>query len=78
MDELLLVGILRKISIFVSIVGILAGLDLLLGVRVISALKRILDKAVDFDKMIIDTKVRIFLGVLFLVISIIMILVVKL
>jgi hypothetical protein len=78
MDELLLVGILRKISIFVSIVGILAGVDLLLGVRVISALKRILDKAVDFDKMIIDTKIRIFLGVLFLVISILMILVIKL
>jgi len=78
MDELLLVGILRKISIFVSIVGILAGLDLLLGVRVMSALKRVLDRAVDFDKMIIDTKVRIFLGVLFLVISILMILVIKL
>jgi hypothetical protein len=78
MDELLLVGILRKISIFVSMVGVLAGLDLLLGVRVMSALKRVLDKAVDFDKMIIDTKVRIFLGVLFLVISILMILVIKL
>jgi len=78
MDELLLVGILRKISIFVSIVGILAGLDLLLGVRVMSSLKRVLDKAVDFDKMIIDTKVRVFLGALFLVISILMILVIKL
>jgi len=78
MDELLFVGILRKISIFVSIVGVLAGLDLLFGVRGMSTLKRILAKVVDFDKMIIDTKARIFLGVLFLVISILMILVIKL
>ena len=77
MDELLILSLLKKISIFVSIVGILAGLDLLLGVRVMSALKKTLDKAVDFDKMIIDTKVRIFLGALFLVLSILMIILIR-
>jgi len=38
---------IRNTAIVVSIIGILTGLDLLLGVRGINALKKVLDKAID-------------------------------
>jgi len=75
--EMTLLSVLRNISIFVSVVGILAGLDLLLGARVMSNLKNVLDKAVDIDKMIMKTKARVFLGALFLLLSALIILLIR-
>ena len=77
MGEMTLLSVLKNISIFVSVVGILAGLDLLLGARVMSNLKNVLDKAVDIDKMIMKTKMRVFLGALFLLLSALIILLIR-
>lgn len=77
MGEMTLLSVLRNISIFVSVVGILAGLDLLLGARVMSNLKNVLDKAVDIDKMVMNTKARVFLGALFLLLSALIILLIR-
>jgi len=77
MDELAIAGLIRNTAIWVSIIGILTGVDLLLGVRGINSLKKILDKAIDVDKMIINGKGRVVLGVLFLVISAFMLLLLR-
>jgi len=77
MDEVVLVTLVRNISIFASIVGLLAGLDLILGARITTTLKNILDKAmVNVDKAVFSVRVRITLGLLFVVISSLMILLV--
>ena len=94
MDEVILGSIIKKFALFSGVVGILVGLDLLLGARVISVLKRlldrsfnldkviiaissvfrkILDKVVDFDGAIIKNRARIVLGILFVVVSAVMI-----
>lgn len=52
MDGALFEKILRNISVGAAAVGILAGLDLLLGGRIILSLKRMLSKTIDFDKAI--------------------------
>lgn len=77
MGDITVISLLKNISIFVSVVGILAGLDLLLGARVMSNLKNVLDKAVDIDKMIMKTKMRVFLGALFLLLSALIILLIR-
>jgi len=77
MGDITVISLLKNISIFISVVGILAGLDLLLGMRVMSGLKKVLDKAVDLDKMVINSNVRIFLGILFLLLSAVIILLIK-
>jgi hypothetical protein len=77
MDDVALINLVRNISIIASVVGLLAGFDLILGARIISMLKSILDKAmVNVDKAVFTTKVRLTLGVLFVVISGMMILLV--
>ena len=55
MEELMyLEGILRNIITFASILGILAGADLLLGAKVTSNLKKVLDgMTFNADKIII-------------------------
>ncbi|MDD5254636.1 MAG: hypothetical protein PHR11_01105 [Candidatus Omnitrophica bacterium] len=73
MDEMAIIGLIRAVAIFASVIGVLAGLDLLLGARVVSILKEVLDKAmVNLDKTMITTKARIIFGVLFLVLSLLM------
>ena len=77
MDDVALVNLVRSISIIASVVGLVAGFDLILGARIISVLRSILDKAmVNVDKAVFTTKVRITLGVLFVVISGMMVLLV--
>lgn len=53
MDEAVFINILKNISIFASVVGILTGLDLLSGARVISRLRKILDKVFNVDQKIL-------------------------
>jgi len=70
MDEMAWVSMVRNISMFASIVGLLAGLDLILGARITSTLKAILDRAmINVDKAVFSTKIRIVLGLLFVLIS---------
>ena len=46
--------LLQKVIYFISTLGILIGLDLLLGARINSNLKKILDKTIlDVDKIIV-------------------------
>jgi hypothetical protein len=60
---------IKNICFVIGIVGVLSGLDLVFGARVIVLLKRVLEKSIDIDKKIIDTKVKMGLGVIILVLS---------
>lgn len=79
MDETVILGILRSISFFSSIVSIFVGLDLLSGARITSTLKEILDKEIimKVDKLMISRKIRIILGILLMINSGLMILLIK-
>jgi len=57
--------------------GIVMGLDLLIGGPVFIVLKRVLDKHFDFDKIIANSKAKRSLGVMFLVLSLIIVLLLK-
>lgn len=73
MDDLILMGIVKKILIFSSIVGLLSGVDLIFGAKVTTSLKKVLDKAmVNLDKTMFTVKARIALGALFLITSVLM------
>lgn len=52
MDEMIFENVLRHISVFASIIGILLGLDLLFGARFAILLKNRLDRAFYVDKAI--------------------------
>lgn len=53
MDEVLLLGILKKASLIMGVIGALAGLDLVCGGWIMSLAKKSLEKSIDFDKVII-------------------------
>ncbi len=75
MDDVTLVNLVRNISIVASVIGLLAGFDLILGAKITSTLKNILDRAmINVDKAVFSTKLRVTLGVLFVLISGLMIL----
>lgn len=61
--------IMKNICIVIGIIGVLSGLDLILGAKVIIVLKRILEKSIDIDRKIIDSKVKIGLGVIILALA---------
>jgi len=95
MDELTFIDFLKKIMLFSGILGALTGIDLLLGAKITSNLKKVLDemtfnvdkiiikvssafrsiadKDVLLDRKIVKTKARVTLGLLFIVVSAIMI-----
>ncbi|MDD4894940.1 MAG: hypothetical protein PHW54_06495 [Candidatus Omnitrophica bacterium] len=100
MDDLIQLDvILKNVIIFASILGILAGIDLLFGAKVTSNLKKTLDEMtfnvdkiiikassvfrkkldadIKIDEKIIKTKARIALGLLFIVVSVVMILLIQ-
>jgi len=73
MDEMAIISLIRGVAIFASVIGLLAGLDLLLGAKVVSVLKEILDKAmINLDKTMITARARTAFGVLFLILSLLM------
>jgi len=74
MDELLVTAILRRVSLAISMVGIIGGLDLISGAKIIIAVKRLLDKAYNFDKTINDPNSRKWLGAIMLFVSVVMLL----
>jgi hypothetical protein len=77
MDPVLYTALLRNIATVVGILGIILGIDLILGAPIVNTLRRILDRCFDFDKIIIDPKARRMLGIAFLIFSVLMILVVS-
>jgi hypothetical protein len=88
MDAIMYTHILRSVALVASILGLLVGLDLLFGGPIVTVSKRILDRSFDlekwlkrtlersfnFDKIITNPKIKIGLGVAFLVLSLIMLL----
>jgi hypothetical protein len=55
MDEVAFGNLLKNISLAVGILGVVVGLDLILGAKVIIYLKKILDRSTDIvDKTIIN------------------------
>jgi len=77
MDEVLYINILKTISLIASVVGIIIGLDMILGARIITALKRVLEKSFDFDKKITNPKAKISLGIVLLCLSLIILLLIR-
>jgi uncharacterized membrane protein HdeD (DUF308 family) len=70
-------NVLRGLGITAGVIGIIIGLDLIFGAPWVSALRRILEKPFDFDKIITNRKARIILGIVFLILSIIIFLQIK-
>ncbi len=78
MDELAIVEFVKTVSFFVGFAGIIFGVDALLGARLISTLNALLSRTIDLDKMIIgNEKLRRFLGVVFIMVSVLMLLLIK-
>ncbi len=53
MDLALFFNIVRGVALFSGVIGLIAGLDLILGVRLIGKTKEIVDRVIDFDRAII-------------------------
>jgi len=68
-DELTLVNVLRNLSLVVDTIGILVGLDLIIGAPVIRGVNNLLSKLIDFDKSLNNSRTRIGLGIAFVVIA---------
>jgi len=68
MDEIIFGEILKRISLFGIIVGLLTGLDLLTGARVISIFNKITSKRFLLDDAINNPRTRVNLGIIFLVV----------
>lgn len=68
-DEVTLVNTLRIVCLIIDTIGIAIGLDLIIGAPVIFFLNRILNKVVDFDKALGNRKTRVSLGILFVIVS---------
>lgn len=78
MDELGIIEFIKTVSFFLGFAGIIFGIDALLGARLILTLNALLSKTIDFDKIIIgNEKLRRFLGVVFIIVSMLMLLLIK-
>ena len=77
LDDVIYTNVLKIISLVAGVTGILLGLDLLLGNPVMNALKRLLDRTVNFDKIIARPKVRKGLGFVLVVLSLVIILLIR-
>ncbi len=70
MDEIVFGNLLKNISLVVGILGVLVGLDLILGAKVIIYLKKILDRSTDIvDKTIINARSKRLFGFVILFLS---------
>jgi len=78
MDELAIVELIKTVSFFIGFAGIVFGIDALLGGRLISTLNTFLSRTIDFDKIVIgNDKLRRFFGVIFIIVSMLMLLLIK-
>lgn len=71
MDEIQVAITLKYVFLITGIIGVLVGLDFILGARFSIALKRVLDKAFDIDRLLLDLKTRKILGVIILILSLV-------
>jgi hypothetical protein len=72
MDEVVFGNLIKYISSFIGIFGVLAGLDLITGAKVIIYLKGILDKGTDIiDKAIISAHSKRIFGFTILFLSLV-------
>ncbi|RKY32791.1 MAG: hypothetical protein DRP74_01715 [Candidatus Omnitrophota bacterium] len=75
--EMALDFLLQNIAIFASIIGILFGIDLIFGAKFMKLLKQLLEKSLNLDHVIIEANPRIIIGVVFLVLSLLIIFLIK-
>jgi hypothetical protein len=68
-DEVTLVSVLRAICIAIDTIGIVVGLDLIIGAPLVKGINNLLNKVINFDKSLTNPKTRISLGILFIVVS---------
>jgi hypothetical protein len=74
MDDVLFGTIIKYIALCSGALGVLIGIDLLAGARIIAFLKRTLDHAViNIDNSVVDQKSRFLLGLFILSISVLMV-----
>ncbi len=71
-DEATLVNVLRSICLVIDTIGIVIGLDLIIGAPLVLFINHVLNKVINFDKTLTKPKTRIGLGILFVVVSAIM------
>lgn len=69
MEETILVNTLRNVCLFIDALGIIVGLDLIIGAPGVSFLNNLLNKVIDFDKCLANPVTRVSLGLLFVIIS---------
>lgn len=99
MDAVLYINLVKGIAFFAGMVGLIAGIDLLFGVRLLKVAKGAVEKAVDFDRILVkaasrlrqrldrkvgdldekiaNPQVRIILGSLFIVLSAVILMLVR-
>ncbi len=77
MEDLFFSHILKTISIIVSIIAALAGLDLLLGAWFTKIASRASKIVFDIDKSIEKPRIRKALGIVFLIFSLLIVLLLK-
>lgn len=68
-EETILVNALRNVSLSIDALGIIVGLDLIVGAPLISFLNNLLNKVINFDKCLANSVIRVGLGLLFVIIS---------
>lgn len=77
MDEILFNQIVKSISIIAGVIGVLFGVDLIFGAKVIKSLKKILDRSTDIiDRALIDHGKKVF-GFIILALSLIILFLVR-
>jgi hypothetical protein len=99
METLMYFTVIKWIAISAGVIGLIAGLDLLLGVRLFKTAKVAMNKVVDFDRVVIktasalrarldrkageidgiimNTKARVILGALFVILSAVILMLVR-
>jgi len=72
MDEVAFGNLIKYLSLAIGVFGLLAGVDLLLGAKVIVYLKGILDRGTDIvDKAIVSTHSKRIFGAVILFLSLV-------
>ena len=75
MDDITFGNLLKNISIIVGVLGTLAGLDLVLGAKIITSLNKVLDRGSDIiDKTIANVRSKKLFGFVVLFFSLIILL----
>ena len=77
MEDIFFSIILRNISFIFGVLGVVLSLDLLLGARITKLIGRTSQKIYDIDKSIEKSSVRNILGIMFFILSLLILLSLK-